>query len=245
MERAIIIIPTYNEKQNIEKLLPQLIEVSKKVKNWKLQILVVDDSSPDGTAQVVENLIRKNKNIHLLVRTKKVGLGAAYLAGMKEAFEKMDADVVITMDADLSHNPKYVPDFLKCLDQGADLVIGSRYIKGGSIPTEWAIHRKVYSVVGNKVASFILGTNKINDWTSGYRAIRKEVYKKVLKQVVGKITQGYTFNMSFAYNALVNGFTATHVPIQFPDRTAGKSKLGLEYLIHTPIFLIKTRLGRI
>jgi dolichol-phosphate mannosyltransferase len=243
MKRAIIIIPTYNEKQNIDKLLSQIIKVGKKIKTWDLQILVVDDSSPDGTATVVENLKTKNKNIHLLVRKKKVGLGAAYLAGMKDAFEKMKADVIFKMDADLSHNPTYISKFLEKVEAGADLVIGSRYIKGGSIPKEWAIHRKVYSVLGNKIASFMLGTNKVNDWTSGYRAINKQTYKKVSPLMFGKTTQGYTFNMSFAYNTLKHGFVVSHVPIKFPDRKAGKSKLGLEYLIHTPIFLIKTRLG--
>lgn len=242
MDKAVIIIPTYNEKQNIKKLLPQIIQTGKKIKKWDMHILVVDGNSPDGTWKLVEGMSKKDKKVHILVEKRKRGLGAAYLAGMKEAFEKLGANVVFTMDADLSHNPKYIPDFLHALDNGADLVIGSRYIKGGSIPKEWAIHRKVYSILGNKVASLILGTNKINDWTSGYRAITKRVYEKVAPQMRGKLTQGYTFNMSFAYNTFVRKFAVTHVPIHFPDRKAGKSKLGLEYLFHTPIFLIKTRL---
>lgn len=243
--KVIILIPTYNEKKNIERLLKKILKVIKDVKVWKIEILVVDGNSPDGTREIVLNFKKKHKNIHLLTETKKKGLGAAYLSGIDYAIKTLNSDIIMTMDADLSHNPDYIPDFLKKVEEGADLVIGSRYIKGGSIPREWALHRKIYSILGNKVASFILGTNKINDWTSGYRAISKKVYLKVRPQVLGKSTQGYTFNMCFAYYALEYGFAVDHTPIKFPDRQAGESKLGLEYLVRTPIFLVRTRLRRL
>lgn len=243
--RVMIIVPTYNEKENIQKLIQKIQIEKKKIKKWQIEILIIDDNSPDGTGKIVNLISKRNKSVHLLERKNKVGLGAAYLAGMEEAFLKYKSDVVISMDADLSHKPEYLKDFLRQIEEGMDLVIGSRYMKGGSIPKEWAVHRKIYSILGNKVASLILGTDKINDWTSGYRAIRKSVFLKVKPKVKGKITRGYTFNMSFAYHTLLQNFRVSHVPIRFPDRKAGKSKLGLEYLIYTPIFLIKTRLGRL
>lgn len=244
--KAVVVIPTFNEKENILHLLKLLKEVLKKVKGWNFRILVVDDNSPDGTARVVRQYAKKYKNVHLLLRTKKVGLGAAYLAGMKEAFEKMKADEVLIMDADLSHSPKYIPDFLSKIEKGADFVVGSRYIKGGSIAKKWALHRKFLSVFGNKIAPFILGRNELGDWTSGYRAIRKEVYRKVYPMIREDRAEfrGYTFNISFAYHAVVSGFRVSEVAINFIDRKSGESKLGLEYLFHTPVFLLKTRLKR-
>lgn len=245
--KAVVVIPTFNEKQNIQRLLKLLEEVFKKVKGWNFRILVVDDNSPDGTARVVRQCAKKYKNVHLLLRKKKVGLGAAYLAGMKEAFEKMEASTILIIDADLSHNPKYIPDFLAKIEKGADFVVGSRYIKGGSIAKRWALHRKFLSVFGNKIAPFILGRNELSDWTSGYRAMKKEVYRKVYPMIKEDRAEfrGYTFNISFAYHAVVSGFKASEVAINFADRKRGESKLGLEYLFHTPIFLFKTRLKNI
>lgn len=245
VQKLVIVIPTYNEKGNIAKLLRSILKTKIDAKRWRMEVLVVDDNSPDGTGKIVNLLSRKTKNIHLLSRTKKVGLGAAYLAGMRDAFNKYKADLVMTMDADLSHNSSYIPNFLAEVEGGADMVIGSRYIKGGSIPKEWGIHRKIYSVLGNKVTSLLLGTVKINDWTSGFRVIKRKVFDKVSPQVQGTITQGYTFNIAFAYFAYMSGFLVSHTPIKFPDRSHGKSKLGLEYLVRTPIFLIKTRLGKL
>lgn len=245
--KAVVVIPTFNEKENIQRLLKLLKEVFKKVKGWDFRILVVDDNSPDGTARAVRQCAKKYKNIHLLLRKKKVGLGAAYLAGMKEAFEELGSDVVVVMDADLSHSPKYIPDFLAKIEKGADFVVGSRYIKGGSIAKRWALHRKFLSVFGNKVAPFILGRVELSDWTSGYRAIRKGVYRKVYPMIREDKAEfrGYTFNISFAYHAVVSGFRVSEVAINFVDRKRGESKLGLEYLFHTPIFLFKTRLKNI
>lgn len=242
--KAVIVVPTYNEADNIKNFLQKLMQVRNKLKKWKLEVLVVDDNSPDKTWKIVQEEIKKKSWLYLLKRNKKVGLGAAYLAGMENAFNERKADVVLTMDADLSHNPLYIPKFLEKIEKGSDLVIGSRYITGGSIPQEWALHRKIYSILGNKAVSFFLGFEHISDWTSGYRALTKNVFIKVKYQVQSRITQGYTFNISFAYNTLIMGFQVDHLPIKFPDRMMGKSKLGFEYLIHTPIFLIKTRLKR-
>lgn len=241
-----IIIPTYNEKDNIQRLILLINRVTKTLTRHKFNILVVDDNSPDGTASVIKSLSKKNKNVFLLLRLTKEGLGAAYSAGMKQAFKEMNADAVLIMDADLSHDPKYIPDFVEKLEKGADFVVGSRYIKGGEIAKDWGVHRKILSSGGNVITSLFLGTTVINDWTSGYRAIRKSVYKKVMPKIEGnKRFKGYTFNMSFAYYSYLSGFSIAQVPIKFIDRTQGKSKLGLEYLFHTPLFLFRTRLESI
>lgn len=242
--KAVIVIPTFNERENILRLLPKAREVISDISKWKMEILVVDDNSPDGTAAAVQEFAKKDRRIHLLLRGKKEGLGAAYLAGMKKAFGDMGADVVITMDADLSHKPNYLPNFLKKIEQGADFVVGSRRISGGEIPPDWPLHRKLLSIFGNIVVTFFLGSRKLTDWTSGYRAIGKHVYERVRQMIVEDRAEfrGYTFNISFAYHAVAEGFKVAETPIKFPDRRRGKSKLGLEYLWHTPIFLFQTRL---
>jgi len=242
--KAIVVIPTFNERENISRLLPKVQEVVKNISGWRVEILVVDDNSPDGTAGVVRRLAEKSKNIHLHLRKKREGLGAAYLAGMRYAFGKFSADVVLTMDADLSHNPTSIPYFLQKVKDGTQFVIGSRYIPGGSIPYNWPQHRKLLSVFGNKIVPVMLGSYKFTDWTSGFRAIKKEVFHKVSPQLTDSVSaRGYTFNISFAYHTAISGFKIAEVPINFPDRTRGESKLGFEYLLHTPIFLFKTRLG--
>lgn len=245
--KAVIVIPTFNERKNISRFLPAIKKVIKKVKNWDMELLIVDDNSPDGTAEAVRKIAKSDKRIHLLFRKKKVGLGAAYLAGMKEAFGKLRADVVLTMDADLSHNPGYIPRFLSAIEKGSDFVVGSRYIKGGAIAKEWAPHRKFLSIFGNIIVSLVLGRNSLTDWTSGFRAVRKEVYKKVRSFISEDKAEfrGYTFNISFAHHAVSEGFKVSEVPFQFVDRTSGKSKLGMEYLLYTPLFLFKTRLRKL
>lgn len=239
--KLVVVIPTYNEAKNIKKLLENLFVVLDQLGSWNPQVLVVDDSSPDGTGEDVLRLAKKNKKIHLLARSRKTGLGAAYFAGMKEAFERMHADVVLIMDADLSHEPAYIPDFLQKIKEGADFIVGSRYIPDGEIAKGWAPHRKALSVFGNLITRLLLWSNSLADWTSGYRAIRKEVFLKVAPKLSD--FRGYTFNISFAYFAVESGFKVGEVPIKFIDRTEGKSKLGFEYLYHTPIFLLKTRLN--
>ncbi len=242
--KVVILIPTFNERENILRLLTSLFAIFRKIRRWKFQILVVDDNSPDGTAQAVQNFAKRRRSIHILQRSKKTGLGAAYLAGMTKAFKNLHADVVLVMDADLSHNPNYIPSFLKKIEGGCDFVVGSRYIKGGSIAERWAIYRKFLSVFGNQIVPLMLGMSALSDWTSGYRAIRKEVFSKIYPSIAKEKAEfrGYTFNIAFAYHTVSAGFRVGEVPIKFIDRTSGKSKLGLEYLFHTPIFLIRTRL---
>ena len=245
MAKFVIIIPTYNERENIKSLIDKICAVLKNQKRWK--ILCVDDNSPDGTSKVVQNHPQYLKKVALLLKGKKDGLGNAYLAGMKEAFEKMDADFCITMDADHSHKPQYIPSFASQIQSGSDFVVGSRYAGNGSIPKGWPIHRKIFSIGGNLIVPLFVGSRKLTDWTSGFRAIKKSVYSKVRPLILKDHAQnkGYTFNISFAYHTVDLKFRVDEVPIKFSDRKHGESKLGFEYLIHTPIFLISTRLRKI
>lgn len=243
---AVVVIPTYNEKPNIKRLIPLIDKVQKDIDNWDLQVLVVDDSSPDGTADAVKALQKDHKFLHLLVNKKKAGLGGAYLKGFAEAFGKLKADVVFEFDADLSHDPKKIPEFLQKIDAGADMVVGSRYITGGSIPSNWGLHRKFLSVVGNLTISAILFSRAVSDWTTGFRAIKKEVYEAVHHELEESSQFfGYTFQIGFLHKALRKGFKVAEVPFHFVDRTEGESKLGTEYIINTLKYILWVRITEI
>ncbi len=238
--KAVVIIPTYNEKGNIERIIPVVEEVFKEIKNYDMEILVADDASPDGTGEVVKALMKKYDNLHLLVGPKK-GLGAAYLRGMAYAISELNADVMFEMDADFFHDPKKIPDFLQKIDEGNDFVIGTRYSAGGSIPSNWGIHRKIMSVWGNLLIRTILMRFGIHDWTGGYRAIKKEVFLKEKEKLVA--FSGYTFQVGFLFNAVRDGFKVAEVPFNAKDRTMGKSKIpGIETIIKTLYFVITARI---
>src|ERR1035437_8742756 len=238
--KAIVIIPTYNEKGNIERIIPVVEEVLREVKNYETGILIVDDSSPDGTGEIVKGLMKQYDNLRLLVGQKK-GLGAAYLRGMTYAINELGADVVFEMDADFFHDPKKIPGFLKKIDEGNDFVIGTRYSKGGSIPSNWGLHRKIMSIWGNLLIRTILMRFKIHDWTGGYRAITKEVFLKE-KEKLAAFT-GYTFQVGFLLNAVHDGFKVAEVPFHATDRTMGKSKIpGMETIFKTLYFVITARI---
>lgn len=234
-----VILPTYNESENIGELIEALQKIFKKIKTHKMSILVVDDNSPDGTADIVKNKQKKYNNIHLITG-KKEGLGKAYLRGMDYASKNLKAEVMFEMDADFSHDPKIIPDFLKKIDQGYDLVIGSRYIKGGSIPENWGLHRKILSITGNLIVRTALFNFSHHEWTNGYRAIRTPLYKKIRTQLEN--FKGYTFQVSFLHKAFQQGAKITEVPNNFVDRVRGKSKIGSEYIINLLSYLILTNI---
>lgn len=242
MKTATIITPTYNEAGNIEKTIEQLLSVFTRINDWQMQILVVDDTSPDKTYEIVKQLQKKHTNLHLLQNKTKEGLGAAYLKGMHHAFDHLKSDIVFQFDADLSHNPKKIPEFLQLIDQGNELVIGSRYIPGGSIPKDWGLHRKFLSKVGNLVIRTILTNFTISDWTTGYRAITKKLFKQVAPELTGQRFSGYTFQIGFLHKAAQKKFKIAEVPFHFKDRTIGKSKIGPEYIVNNLIYLLKTRI---
>lgn len=240
--KIVIIIPTFNEKGNIERVIDILEkEIFPKILHHDMQILVVDDSSPDGTSGHVEILMKKYKNLHLLRHGEKQGLGAAYVSGMSYAIEKLQAEVMFEMDADLSHDPKKVPEFIKKIDEGYDMVVGTRYSKGGSIPQNWGFIRKVYSVLGNLLVRSILMRFSIHDWTGGFRALKKGVFIKEKSELTA--FKGYTFQVSFLHKAVRDDFKVAEVPINFTDRTLGHSKIvPKEYIIDLLKYVITARI---
>jgi dolichol-phosphate mannosyltransferase len=193
-----------------------------------MQILVVDDSSPDGTADVVRAQQRSSPNVHLL-EGKKQGLGAAYIRGMRFALDELEADAVFEMDADFSHDPADVPRLVAALEQGADFVIGSRYVSGGTIPREWALYRRLNSRFGNLVARYLAGIYRVHDCTAGFRAIRSAVLRGIDMQ--GFRVQGYAFQIALLHAAVAEGAKVIELPVNFIDRTAGESKLGIKDIV--------------
>lgn len=245
MSKATVIIPTYNESANIARVIESLVAIFPSCIGWDMSILVVDDTSPDKTYEIVESISKKYMQVHLLINKKKAGLGGAYLKGMEYAFSVLKSDVVFEFDADLSHDPKKIPEFLKKIDAGADMVLGSRYVAGGGIPKDWGLHRKFLSVIGNLVIMTVLTDFRIRDWTTGYRALTKEVYEKVHPSLHKDQFSGYAFQIGFLHVAVRSGFKIVEVPFQFVDRTEGQSKLGPEYIKNTLLFIAKVRIKEI
>ncbi len=221
--KTVIILPTYNERENIITLLDALHEEAKNVKNHILVYLVVDDNSPDGTDEIVKKYIQNHKDTYI-ISGKKEGLGKALLRGMTYAVETLHAEALIQMDCDLSHDPTRIPLFMKALDDGADFVVGSRYINGGSIPENWGIHRKIFSIVGNAIVRFGLRYPKTHDWTGGFRAYLKKYYELFHDEM--KAYSGYVFQIAFLHKAIKHGAKVVEVPIHFSDRKYGHSKIA-------------------
>ncbi|MCX6732472.1 MAG: glycosyltransferase [Candidatus Roizmanbacteria bacterium] len=236
MKKAIIVIPTYNERGNIKPLIDSIITTTSNIPNWEIGILVVDSSSPDGTLIEVKELQSKYPNVHI-IETKKEGLGKAYISGFTYAIEHLNPYVLFEMDADLSHNPKYIPSFLQKIEKGADFVIGSRYIKGGSIPSNWGFHRKLFSVCANLFVRLGFMRLSTSDWTGGFRAIKVWVVKSALTHVSSY--SGYVFQVALLDFATNKKAAISEVPIQFIDRTAGESKINsIQYIIQTFLYVL-------
>ena len=239
--KVVVIPATYNEKGNIERLITIFEEeVFPKIKNHEMYILVADDNSPDGTGEEVRRLMRKWKNISISSGPKK-GLGAAYIRGMTHAVEKMKADVVFEIDADLQHDPYKIPQFLKKIDEGYDMVIGNRYSDGGSIPHNWPLPRKIFSIVANFFIRTVFTKFSVHDWTGGYRALRKEVFLKEKDKLTNY--RGYIFQISFLHKAVRDGFKIAEVPFHFSDRTKGASKIApLGYILDVVAYVVISRI---
>jgi len=213
--RSIVVIPTYNEAANVARLISEIHSV---VPN--MHVLVVDDASPDGTGRIVADLAQSDERVRLLSRTGKQGLGTAYVAGFKDCLER-GYDIICQMDCDFSHQPRYLVDFLREIES-ADVVIGSRYMKGG-MTENWPLRRKLLSVGGNMYARTILGLS-LSDLTGGFKCWRAEVLKAIDLDTVQ--AGGYAFQMEMNYRASRLGFRIKEIPIVFPERVAGESKLG-------------------
>jgi dolichol-phosphate mannosyltransferase len=221
--RIVIIIPTYNEADNISLLLDALHRQFSHIPH-EMHVLVVDDNSPDGTADIIRARQRNTPWLHLLTGRKE-GLGAAYIRGMAHSLDALGADAVMEMDADFSHDPADVPRMIAALDAGADMVIGSRYVQGGSIPADWGLHRKLNSKFGNIAARLIAGMRQVADCTAGFRAIRASVLRQI--DLPSLNARGYVFQIALLHEILAQDASITEIPVQFTDRTRGTTKLGL------------------
>ena len=227
MNKILVISPTFNEKENIQRFIDSVFEYS------DLSLLIVDDNSPDGTADIVRSNMVNNPNIHLISRPEKLGLGTAYVDAFLW-FLNSDYEYCVQMDCDFSHS---FFDLNKLLNElgNFDLVIGSRYVYGGS--TEgWSLHRKLLSKYANKISKFILRSN-INDLTGGFRLVHKRVISKIVESKPK--SNGYTFQMEINQIVENNGFTIKEVPITFKERVSGKSKMNFGIMIEALIYLIK------
>ena len=225
--KVVIILPTYNERGNIAALLASLQGEFRRLRH-DMHVLVVDDNSPDGTADLVREAMLEYPNVHLITG-QKAGLGAAYIRGMRHAIDELQAEVVFEMDADFSHDPADVPRLLAELENSADFVIGSRHCKGGSIPAEWSLRRKWNSIGGNWVARYVVGLYGIRDCTAGFRAIRASILRQIDFSALR--VKGYAFQVALLHQAVTLGAVVREVPVDFIDRKRGQSKLGLSDII--------------
>jgi len=221
MPRVCVTVPTYNERENISKLIPTLLQVFKdsRIDGW---VLVVDDSSPDGTGDIVEALSREHHNLKVIHRKGKLGLGSAYKDAFREALMDGETDLVVEMDADLSHDPAYLPAILLAAQHSGGVGLGSRYIKGGRI-VGWPTRRKIVSWGANFLTRTILGL-PVKDGTSGYRAFTREALTRIGYADAG--TKAYAFQVEILYRCAQQNLSIEEVPITFYERQLGKSKLS-------------------
>lgn len=230
--KSLVIIPTYNEIENIEKLVPEVLRQDKDI-----DILIVDDNSPDGTGAVADKLAAENPRVKAMHRPGKMGLGTAYILGFKYALGK-DYDYIFTMDADFSHDPKYLPDFLEKIKED-DIVTGSRYIRGISV-VNWGLERLFMSkLAGSYVRAITL--LPCTDPTSGFMCYRREVLAKVPLDKIS--SNGYAFLFEMKYRVYKLGFKLGEVPIVFVDRSFGESKLGKGVMWEAFFTVWKLKLG--
>jgi dolichol-phosphate mannosyltransferase len=213
-DRVTVVIPTYNERDNLSHIVSA-------VTHQGYRLLVVDDSSPDGTGEVADLLAASEPRMSVLHRPHKEGLGPAYAAGFDRALSE-GAEIVVEMDADFSHDPTDLPRLVTAIDEGADLAIGSRYVPGGSTP-DWPLVRRLISRGGNIYARLMLGL-KVRDATAGFRAFRADALRRLPYQSAR--ASGYAFQVEMAYRASLAGLKVVEVPISFRDRTRGTSKMG-------------------
>ena len=234
--KIIIVIPTYNEIENIEVILEKVFLL-----DLGVDILIVDDNSPDGTYAKVQELIDADTyggQLHLVIRQNKEGLGKAYIEGFKWCLARAYA-FVIEMDADLSHDPKYLPAFIENIKE-YDLVIGSRYVKGGGV-VNWSLLRKFISFGGSTYARTILGIS-IKDVTGGFKCFRREVLEAI--DLDNIMSAGYAFQIEMNYRTILKGFRVKEVPIIFEDRVAGKSKMSKKIFIEALLNVVTLRLHK-
>jgi dolichol-phosphate mannosyltransferase len=215
-ERALVIVPTFNERANIERLITSVL-----AQDARLEVLVVDDNSPDGTGDIVERLSASDDRVHAIRRPSKMGLGTAYVAGFRWALER-DYQYLFEMDADFSHDPLHLPEFLAAV-QTADLVLGSRYQKGRVTVVNWPMSRLILSYAANIYARRVTGM-PFDDLTGGFKCFRRGVLEAMDLSAVR--SNGYAFQIEMTFRAWRRGFRITEIPITFVDRSEGESKMS-------------------
>jgi dolichol-phosphate mannosyltransferase len=229
-----IVIPTYNERENIERLVNSIL-----TQHEGIEVLVVDDNSPDGTGELVDSLTADNPRVHVLHRAGKLGLGSAYRDGFRIALE-MGAEYIVEMDADFSHDPAMLPVFFEKM-KDYDLVIGSRYLNGVSV-VNWPIRRLILSYFASVYTRFITGL-RISDCTGGFKCFRREVLQAI---DLGRIkSDGYSFQIEMNYRCVENGFRVGEIPIIFIDRRAGLSKMSKKIVREAVLMVWKLKFGSI
>jgi dolichol-phosphate mannosyltransferase len=234
-ERALVVIPTYNEAPNVLNIVPQVLS-----QDPRLEVLVVDDNSPDGTGQMADELSAKNSRVHVIHREGKLGLGTAYIRGFKWALER-GYDYVFEMDADFSHDPAHLKEFLKAIE-GADIVLGSRYLDGKVTVVNWPMGRLMLSYCANIYARWITGL-RIWDLTGGFKCFRRRVLETIdLSQVR---SNGYAFQIEMSVRAWRKGFKFREIRIVFVDRTEGQSKMNRAIVREAVWMVPRLRLQRL
>ena len=233
MNKILVIIPTYNESQNIEKIITMIEDLG-----IGLEFLVIDDNSPDKTYDIVKNIMKTNSKINLIIQDKKSGLGTAYKKGFKWAIDN-NYDKIIQIDADLSHDPKTIPDLIAESNQ-TNLVIGSRYVKGINV-VNWPMSRLLLSYFANKYVKFFTRM-PIHDATAGYKCINTKVLKSINLDKIK--SQGYSFQIEVNFLASLQGFKIKEIPIIFHDRTVGESKMSKRIILEAIFMVPKLALKR-
>jgi dolichol-phosphate mannosyltransferase len=235
--RAVVCLPTYNERENLEPMLRALGDKD-------VRVLVIDDGSPDGTGELADRLAAELGYVEVLHRERKEGLGPAYLAGFKHALAG-GAELVLEMDCDFSHDPKDVPRLIGAVESGADVALGSRYTRGGGV-RNWGLVRRFISAGGSFYARVILGVT-VRDLTGGFKCYRRQVLETIDLDAV--TSKGYAFQIETTYRALRKGFTVVEVPITFVDRVVGGSKMSkaivVEAVWKVPLLKLTALGGRI
>ena len=240
--KVVVVIPTYNEAENIKKLIPAVLDAFTKIPRYECHILVVDGNSPDGTAGLVQEIAQENERVHLLLEKEKSGLGGAYIFAFKHILNTMHMDVVMEMDADFQHDPKEIPNFVQKIEDGYDYVIGSRFVKGGSIPKEWGFNRKFLSVGGNLFSKIVLGIYSVSDFTSGFKASRVKNYLDRL-DLDSVRSKGFAYKIDLLYKMYKLGAKIAEVPIEFGLRDRGNSKMERNNIIDSLKVVLAIRIN--
>ena len=232
LNRVLVIIPTYNEIKNIEKVLDVVFWLG--IEN--LDVLIIDDNSPDGTAEFIKRYMKNQNSLFMIQRSGKLGLGTAYVTGFRYALER-DYQYIFEMDADLSHDPREIPNFLSAMNK-ADLVIGSRYLTGVNV-INWPLVRLFISVIASKYTRFITGL-PIHDCTSGFKCFNRRVLEAIPLEEVS--SSGYSFQIEMNFKAWKRGFKIQEIPIIFHDRTEGASKMSKRIIMEAVFVVWKLKL---